>query len=603
MKTFNLGLTMAGAVSAGSYTGGVLDYLFEVLHKWELAKEGKLEGIDFSDVPHHDVVIDVMGGTSAGGMATIMAAYYAIKNEVNPIKDTDAGKIGGHRDNIFYDSWVNMLDDDKSTTLEKALLTDDLTRYEAIRSLLNSDFIDGIADRALSEINSDRNPTEKLPKYISSDLEMLIAHAMLRGIPLKVAFSKNSTLSDPPVHTSYEHFLMSHFKLNHGNACDPKRYMWLNPYDEKSRKQLLEAAKATGAFPFGLINREFGRDHFNEDYLKTSITRMLEGDFSLENPESANYIDWKDSPVLDYFSGSIDGGAINNEPYGEVKSIMERRCGGATLYENEFEYQKYGIVMIDPFPDFYETATSYEYPKNIFGLTPQVIKTLWNQSKVKRREMIDQFDDNEYRGQIYPRKYDVLNDGRPLDYPIATGHLSGFSGFLDISYRHHDFYLGRNNARNFVRAFLSLPYDETKGEQGIHPIHRNWTDQQRKRFKITFNNGKSYLPIIPDMNMLLKNIDSKAEASTYSIPELPTISPSKIDNLENPTIARMNKLLDYFPLALILPKPKKKGFLFSLFNSIGNWLINFYKRRQIRKMVKSNLNKLSEFLKGHGLME
>ena len=41
--TFYLGLTMAGAVSAGAYTGGVLDYIFEVLDKWEKAKTGELQ--------------------------------------------------------------------------------------------------------------------------------------------------------------------------------------------------------------------------------------------------------------------------------------------------------------------------------------------------------------------------------------------------------------------------------------------------------------------------------------------------------------------------------------------------------------------------------
>ena len=56
--TFYLGLTMAGAVSAGAYTGGVLDYIFEVLDKWEKAKEGNLEGVLADDVPKHKVVID-----------------------------------------------------------------------------------------------------------------------------------------------------------------------------------------------------------------------------------------------------------------------------------------------------------------------------------------------------------------------------------------------------------------------------------------------------------------------------------------------------------------------------------------------------------------
>ena len=37
--TFHLGIAMAGAVSAGAYTAGVLDYLFETLERWEKEKQ------------------------------------------------------------------------------------------------------------------------------------------------------------------------------------------------------------------------------------------------------------------------------------------------------------------------------------------------------------------------------------------------------------------------------------------------------------------------------------------------------------------------------------------------------------------------------------
>jgi predicted patatin/cPLA2 family phospholipase len=36
--SFHLGVIMAGAVSAGAYTAGVLDFLMEVLEQWYAAK-------------------------------------------------------------------------------------------------------------------------------------------------------------------------------------------------------------------------------------------------------------------------------------------------------------------------------------------------------------------------------------------------------------------------------------------------------------------------------------------------------------------------------------------------------------------------------------
>ena len=38
-EPFKIGLCMAGAVSAGAYTAGVMDYLIEALDEWEKQKK------------------------------------------------------------------------------------------------------------------------------------------------------------------------------------------------------------------------------------------------------------------------------------------------------------------------------------------------------------------------------------------------------------------------------------------------------------------------------------------------------------------------------------------------------------------------------------
>jgi hypothetical protein len=57
-KTFHLGINMAGAVSAGAYTAGVLDFLMEALEQWYLAKS-----TPGAAVPMHDVSIGDGAGT------------------------------------------------------------------------------------------------------------------------------------------------------------------------------------------------------------------------------------------------------------------------------------------------------------------------------------------------------------------------------------------------------------------------------------------------------------------------------------------------------------------------------------------------------------
>lgn len=609
-KTFHLGLTMAGAVSAGAYTGGVMDYLFEVLDKWDKAKKGELDGVDESLVPGHNVVIDAIGGTSAGGMTTVMSALYAIKGDINPVTDAHKGTIGGKRNNIFYDSWINLVDEPNTKTMEKALSTDDLERYKKIYSALNSDFIDQIAEKAFQLDDSPHtNPVAKLPGYISKHLEMLISHTMLRGIPLEVSFATPAnSLKDAPSHVSYEHFLFSHFKLNNGNPVQEGDCFWLNPYQDNIKAHLLKATMATGAFPVGLRYREFDKDNFGEEYLKTVVSRLIKGDMGETPPELRTKIDWEDkvlkSILQDYLSISVDGGAINNEPYGEVLSILKTKNKKPVEKVDGHPYQKYGIVMIDPFPDFPEMRKDYKHPDDLLKVIPGTIGTLKDQAKIKRRDMMNQFSEKSYRGVIFPVKHKPGAGNGKYDYPIASASLGAFGGFLDIRFRHHDFYLGRNNARNFVRAFLSMPY--RPDEQIIHPIHREWSQPMIDKFLITLKDGSTYLPVIPDMNMILDDVDSKDEAYTYSIPSFPKMTEEEVEGLKPHIRNRVKGLMDTVESSYFKPAEIRGNIFERIKRKAKRWFTNKLKKKIKTAIAEGSADKavdyITEDLTNRGLM-
>ena len=72
-NTFEIGLVLGGAVSAGTYTAGVLDYLFEALEAWEAAKKKEAQlPLSQRKIPPHNVKINVIAGGSAGGMIAAM---------------------------------------------------------------------------------------------------------------------------------------------------------------------------------------------------------------------------------------------------------------------------------------------------------------------------------------------------------------------------------------------------------------------------------------------------------------------------------------------------------------------------------------------------
>lgn len=607
-KKFHLGFTMAGAVSGGCYTAGVMDYIFEVLDKWERAKKGELAGANKDEIPQHNVVIDAMGGTSAGGMATIMAAIYGLRNIINPITDKDVDRVGGERNNILYDSWVSMLDKEKWKTLNIALSTHDL-RNGKIDSLLNSDFIDQLADRAIAPALVDMEATT--PSYLASDMEMIISHAMNRGVPLKVKFPNNtndSSLQDAPYHTSFEHFMMSHFKLPDGTFTDNNEYFKLDVNSEPTLNRLKKAAKATGAFPIGLRYREFNNQDFSADYIKNAVKRIISRKYGEARPEIDNSdIDWDNTTLNEYKTTSIDGGAINNEPYGEVLEILRERTKDA---ENEdfvwsksdnvdnsilnHDYQKAGVVMIDPFPDIISKDYEYEHPQNLMEVGGAIIKTLWDQSKIKRKEMVEQFSNKAYMGTIFPVKHQASNGKKTgtYKYPLCSGSLEAFGGFLDIQLRHHDFYLGRNNARNFLRAFLSVPYEKDKV---VHPIHRGWNQKMINRFMITMKeNGeeKKYLPIIPDINMILDDTKSDSEIYKYTVTDFPKL---KMKDLSNAYFKQTKRRVRAI-LKIVRSVTKSKGLLkFALYLAP----LRLFSKRITKKIF----NKIEEDLKERGFLE
>jgi hypothetical protein len=307
-KTFKIGIAMAGAVSAGAYTAGVMDYLLETLEKWDRAKKlneelGEENPMYDHSVPMHDVVIEVIGGASAGGMTAAIAAL-AMFEGIKPINEYNPEK----KQNKLYDAWVNLNDAQGLPTIEQMLQTGDILANNEVQSLLNSGAIDAIADNAgiLAQIVD-------LPEYISPNLQIILTITSLRGVPVAVNFFDNkrreelkakeelsrdafgsSDAKDQPAHRMYVHKGIAHFMVasTPGYGELPEHVIPFQPTDEKNRNMLMDCAKATGAFPLGLKSRPL---RIGLPYMKAMVYRM----FGLKNQsqmEQAIEITAEDNP-------------------------------------------------------------------------------------------------------------------------------------------------------------------------------------------------------------------------------------------------------------------------------------------------------------------
>ena len=183
--TFEIGLVLAGAISAGAYTAGVMDFLFEALDEWY-----RLRGKD-DQLPNHNVKLRIIAGASAGGMNGAIAAAVC-RYKFPPITINTADNCGSK--NPFFNAWVKRID------ISSLLNPSDLEDESAIHSLLNSEILDEIALQIISTQGTGRaqNSTRA---WFADPFKLLLSVTNLRGVPYEVRFTGK---------TGYGHEMIMH---------------------------------------------------------------------------------------------------------------------------------------------------------------------------------------------------------------------------------------------------------------------------------------------------------------------------------------------------------------------------------------------------------
>ena len=277
-------------------------------------------------------------------------------------------------------------------TFEKMLDTSDFDTDHGAPSLLNSTPIDAIAERVFDELPKDAG-LDKLPSFISEDLRLLITLTSLRPIDYKVKLSriKSKFLDETPSHRVSSHDVVAHFKLNYDSASDKGHYLPFLPHNLDSRNFLIKVTKATGAFPIGLKPRYFN-DEFATEYLNNSlkVRKSLLEDMDV-------LIDKEETPNFQFTA--IDGGTINNEPFDEVLRHLINKHGAPNT-----ENPKFGTVLIDPFPSFFDAIKTDKINykiSSIVGILGALVPTILNQA---RNKQTDTYGFGLFKLMSFPKK-------------------------------------------------------------------------------------------------------------------------------------------------------------------------------------------------------
>lgn len=510
--TFEFGLVMAGAISAGAYTAGVVDFLIEALDGWQAAKDDPATA-----VPRHAVKLRAMSGASAGAMTVAMAAA-ALFSELSPVRDPENPPPPER--NRLYDCWVRQID------ITELLSVADIARTGRAISLLDSTVLGKIGQLALST-----RPNAAVRPYVGDPLAAFLTVANLRGVPYGFKlFGAETQVFGLSNHMDDVRFAISPQRCEEVEGMD-----CLDPdalFDGSERRadwdRLALAALASGAFPVGLQPRVIERP--TTDYEPVAYGRIR------DRP------DWGATPPGDrYTCLCVDGGLMNNEPLGLARAYL---AGGADKRNpRDATEASRAMILVDPFPNTADFDPDYKPNDDLIAVAGKMFGALKSQARFAAEDLELAADPKVFsRFAITPARYDAA--GNAAEPAIASAVMGGFGGFFKEDFRRHDFHLGRRNCQNFLARYFCLPESNPLFDAVPQSVRDAWyvceRDGSRKTIDVQKRDGapgemetRPVLPIIP----LVKPVDAEIASPTWPArpqfpwPDLEARVASRVDAL------------------------------------------------------------------------
>ena len=549
-NTFHLGINMAGAISAGAYTAGVLDFLMEALEEWYAAKGSANPG-----VPLHDVSIDVFSGASAGGMCAAIAAVM-VQGSFEHIRTPSDASVTG-TSNKFYESWVNKID------IERLLQDRDLADGKPVVSLLDSTVIDEIADYALA-------PSVATPRpYISKSLTLFLTLTNVRGTP----FSLNG-VADGSIEEDVAYYAdRLQFETVTGDAKPLATAAKPLPAGSNAGAWplLKDAAKATGAFPLFLAPRKI--DRTAGDYLNSPWEPL-----SVVNPPSVAP-HWPLHADDTFSTLNVDGGVTDNDPFELAHDYLAIHNPLATPNPQTGELENprpsdkanCAVLTVAPFPSDALYNPNYDFNKNssVFGMLPNLFTALISQSRFLGESLAAVVSGTSFSRFVLAPS-DAANPTKPA---LQCGLLGAFGGFFERGFRAHDYQLGRRNCQKFLSDHFRLSIDNPIVDAGL----KGFDAATRKTVLDKFDPQQlNSIPLIP--------LCGTASAQVPA-PDRATITSARVGHVLNWIVDRMHSVAKPLLETAIGP-----GFESWAARAALDTLISTWGRAQLKEVLQKELN-------------
>ena len=286
-----LAITIAGAVSLGSYEAGVL---------YEIITAIGAHNANAATTTDEHIEIDVLTGASAGGMTAVIAAQ-------NLLYGRDSLKAP--EDNAFFNPWVADISLDSLMRLDSQTdpaYPDIPAPEDPTHSIFSSNLIEKLAHKYITRRYRSSPPASRAPHPAAAKQIWLgLALSNLNGVsysyPLRVP------QADGEQSFAYARFQDEMTGLFLADGSDGKD-------TPKAWELWREAAVSCGAFPFAFRAKTLHRN---------------------EHEYTRHHLDPWATPDRDFVY--TDGGIFQNEPLGLAKNLVDlidRPEGPASNYQN-----------------------------------------------------------------------------------------------------------------------------------------------------------------------------------------------------------------------------------------------------------------------------
>ena len=549
--TFHLGINMAGAVSAGAYTAGVLDFLTEALEQWYAAKEDESQS-----VPMHDISIDVFSGASAGGMCAAIASAM-LQGDFEHIRNPEDPAIVG-TNNRFYESWVNKID------IEWLLQQKDLQNGGPVVSLLDSTIIDEIADYALTP-----GPAKARP-YISESLTLFLTLTNVRGTPYSLNGDARGSAEEDTAY--YGDKLQFETVLGLGTPpLAPLAKPLPIGVNSGSWPLLKLAAKATGAFPLFLAPRQI--DRAASDYYCSPWEPVS----NVDPPEVPPHWPLKKNGI--FTTLNVDGGVTDNDPFELAHDYLAIHNPQAVVDPEteelrnppEADKANCAVLTVAPFPadEIFKPAYDFAGNSSVFGMLPNLFTVLISQSRFLGESLAAVMSGESYSRFVLAPS----DDGLPDKKALQCGLLGAFGGFFERGFRAHDYQLGRRNCQKLLKDHFRLAVSNPIIEAGLSKLNAAGQATVMNSFD---PKNLGTLPIIPLCGTAVEEVPD---------PQRATITSERLETILGWIVTRLHAVARPLIAGVITSEPERVAL-----HGAADLLISTLARPKLKQALERELN-------------